>query len=445
MWAGGRRRRRMPFPARDSVRHRSDSLPLARHAPGRPVETSNVQRPTSNRLALLATALPLLLAASCRTTPTYTAPRGSTAELTYQAIVADGQRGVPDQDEALWACELGVAAMMVGREAEAWDAFHLASRTMGTLESSPAEARRAILGEEATKRWKGDPHERCMAALYKGILYWRRGDLDNASACFKSGLLADSYSEVGEHQVDFAALSFLLGWVSWIRGSAEQSRYSFEEAKEHAPKNLLYDDPAPNDHNVLCVVDVGRGPRKVRTGRYGSIARYVPEPGVAAAVEVRVDGVSQGVSAKATDMLHQAMRRGEKQLDGIRRGKAVFKAVSTTSGVVMLNRGARKNDAGLMIAGAGAILAGALTNPAADVRYWSLLPAEVHFLPLRLAPGVHDVEVLALDESHRPVPGWSRTFRVTVPPRSQSRLWWLRAQPESRIHGLLGAPRGEQE
>ena len=43
------------------------------------------------------------------------------------------------------------------------------------------------------------------------------------SACFKAGLLADAYSEVGAHQVDFAALSFLLGWVSYERGRTAQA------------------------------------------------------------------------------------------------------------------------------------------------------------------------------------------------------------------------------
>jgi len=388
-------------------------------------------------LVLALAALPVV--GACRTRSEYVAPRGETPAVTYRAILNDGKAGVAEEDEALWACELGVAAMLVGRESEAWNAFHLASRTMGTLESSSRETRRAILGEEATKRWKGDPHERAMSAYYKGILYWRRGDLDNASACFKSGLLADGYSEVGEHQVDFAALSFLLGWVSFERGQAEQARFSFREAAQHAPQNLLFDDPAPGDHNVLAVVELGAGPRKFRTGAYGSVAKYERQEPQVAALEIRVDGVSQGVSAQATDMHHQAMTRGKKTLDGIRKGKAIFKASAATAGVVMMNRGARKNDSGLMIAGAGALLAAALTNPAADVRYWTLLPAEIHFVPLQLAPGVHEVEIIALDESHRPIAGRKRRFQVAVGRRADY-LWWVRAQPGNSIYGLFDPP-----
>jgi len=392
------------------------------------------------RRGLLVVAL---LVVACRTQREYVAPRGETPEHTYRALVADGQRGVAAEDEALWACELGVAAMLSGHESAAWKAFDLASRTMGTLESTSAETRKAILGEEATKRWKGDPHERAMSAYYKGILYWRRGDLDNASACFKSGLLADGYSETGEHQVDFAALSFLLGWVSYERGRREQARFSFDEAQQHAPQNLLYDDPAPGQHNILTVVEIGEGPRKVRTGAYGSVARYEKQAPVVSAVEFRVDGVSQGVSAPATDLYHQAMTRGKQVLDGIRKGKAIFKATATTAGVVMINRGARKNDSGLMIAGAGALLAGMLTNPAADVRYWTLLPDSVHFLPLRLAPGMHEVEIIALDGAHQPIAGWRRKFNVNVTERDDQ-LWWVRTHFGQRIDGLFDPPEGDR-
>jgi len=385
----------------------------------------------------------LVCVVACRTQREYVAPRGATPEDTYRALVTNGQQGVAAEDEALWACELGVAAMLSGRESAAWKAFDLASRTMGTLESSSRETRRAILGEEATKRWKGDPHERAMGAYYKGILYWRRGDLDNASACFKSGLLADGYSEVGEHQVDFAALSFLLGWVSFERGRSEQARFSFNEASQHAPQNLLFDDPAPGEHNILTVVEIGEGPHKVRTGAYGSVAKYERQAPAVSAVEIRVDGVSHGVSARATDLYHQAMTRGKKVLDGIRKGKAVFKATATTAGIVMINRGARKNDHGLMIAGAGALLAGMLTNPAADVRYWTLLPDSIHFLPLRLASGVHEIEVLALDASHRPISGWSERFHVTVTERDDQ-LWWVRTHFGHRIYGLFDPPEGDR-
>jgi len=194
----------------------------------------------------------VVTAGACRSTPLYRAPVGNTAAATYDAIVADGDR-IAEEDEALWRCELAMAALRIGDEAAAFQALHGASRIMGTLESSRRENRRAILGQEATKVWKGDPHERCMGALYKGLLYWRRGDLGNASACFKSGLFADGHSAEGAHQTDFAALSYLLGWVSYLRGRDEQARFSFREAAQNAPDNPYFADPRPDEDNVLVV------------------------------------------------------------------------------------------------------------------------------------------------------------------------------------------------
>ena len=43
-----------------------------------------------------------------------------------------------------------------------------------------------------------------------------------------------------------------------------------------------------------------------------------------------------------------------------------FKATATTAGIVMMNRGARKNDTGLMIAGAGYILSKPSQVPATE-------------------------------------------------------------------------------
>ena len=46
-----------------------------------------------------------------------------------------------------------------------------------------------------------------------------------------------------------------------------------------------------------------------------------------------------------------------------------------------------------------------------------------------------DREILALDETHRPIPGWRKFFRVDVAPRNNL-LWWVRAQPALSIYAL---------
>lgn len=380
----------------------------------------------------------LLAAGACRSTSVYRAPVSDDPQAAFEAILADADRIAPE-DEALWQCELAKAALRVGEEQAAFRALDGATRIMGTLESSARENRRAILGAEATKTWKGDPHERAMSSLYKGLLYWRRGDLGNASACFKAGLFADGYSEAGECQQDFAVLAFLLGWISDLRGRDEQARFSFREAAELRPGNPYFASARPDAYNVLVVADIGRGPLKYADGPGGSIARYKARATPDGAIEVLVDGSSAGVSASGVDLFHQAITRGEKVIDGIRKGKAVFKAGTYASGAVVLDQGLRKKKKGLVAVGAGLLLLSALTNAEADTRYWDSLPGEVHVLPLRLAPGPHELRVRAIGRDGRPLPGWERTFQVHVTP--QTSLYWFSTGRGRRIDGLTDGPR----
>lgn len=383
-----------------------------------------------------AGALLLLAVAGCRSHAPYRTPSGE-PEAVYAALVEDGKRGIPREDEALWRCETASAALLVGDEAAAFKALDGATRIMGTLESSTAEDARAILGAEATKTWKGDPHERCMSALYKGLLYWRRGDLGNASACFKSGLLADAYSAEGEHQQDFAVLSFLLGWVSHLRGRGEQARFSFAEAAANNPGNPYFADPRPGEHNVLVVADVGSGPRKYADGSGGSIARYEQPAHPDAAVEILVDGAFAGRSAMGTELYLQAVTRGKRVLDGIRQGKVIFKDAAFIAGVIVLDEAVEDDSWEMAAVGAGLLLLSALTNPRADTRHWTLLPAEVHVLPLRIEPGPHELRVQVLDRGGLPIAGWSRTFAVDVP-AGNGTLYYVRSVPADRIYGLFG-------
>jgi len=380
----------------------------------------------------------LLVAAACRSTPPYRAHVTDDAGATYAAIEGDAKKVAPE-DEALWRSELASACLKVGREEEAFASLHRASLIMGTLETTTAEDARAIFGAEATSTWRGDPYERCMNALYKGMLYWRRGDLDNASACFKRGLLADAWSEVGESQQDFAALMFLLGWVSHLRGRFEQARFSFEEARKIDPENPFFQAPDPDRDNVLIVADLGPGPVKFADGPYASIARFGMYEYPEGALELSIDGTSWGASSRATDLYHQAITRGKRVIDGIRKGKAVFKAGTEIAGTYFILRGANRHKGEDVAIGVGLLLLSALTRSEADTRCWSQLPAEIHVLPARLAPGPHRLTLRVLDHEGRPLPGWTQDFNVQVPP-GVSLLYYFRTGNGHEIYGLTDVP-----
>ncbi|NJN14136.1 MAG: hypothetical protein HC813_00250 [Planctomycetes bacterium] len=383
----------------------------------------------------------LVAVAACRSGPTYAPPEYGNMAAAKARLEAAGRAGASPRDEALFLCELASASLCTGDEEGAFRALHGASRIMGTLESSSGENMRAILGSEATKTWKGDPHERCMGALYKGLLYWRRGDIDNASACFKNGLFADGFSEMGEHQQDFAVLSYLLGWANALKGRGEQTRFSFEEARRNAPENPWFGEADPARASVLVVADIGRGPKKYADGSANNLVKFAPRTWNEGGIEILSGGRSLGRSASGADLYLQAVTRGKKVLDGIRKGKAVFKEGSFAAGAILLHEGARRDKGGMAAVGAGLLLLSVLTNAQADTRHWTLLPGEVHVLPLSLPPGRHDLEIRVLDKGGRPIPGWSRTCTVAVQ-GGPGALYYVRPMPGQGIHALLDQSHG---
>ncbi|MFO1054526.1 MAG: tetratricopeptide repeat protein [Planctomycetota bacterium] len=325
---------------------------------------------------------------------------------------------------ALFLNGLAQAELLSGDHDAARRDFAEAGRIMGNWYTSGGETTAAIVGEEGSKTWKGDPHERAMNAFYLGVLYWWKGEPDNARAAFKAGILADAESDEGEAQVDFALLYWLAGRASLemgLRGDAEQFFEEARKAREFAVKNgargassapILTD---PSHGNLIVLAELGLGPRKVPSGEYEELAVIEPHPVTFDRAEVFVDGESQGHTTLLADLDYQARTRGGHEMAGIRKGKAVFKDVTGNLGALILLEGANDRGRGQrdkLIVGGALLLASLLTRPDADVRFWETLPQTVHALTADVAPGRHEVRIV-FSGPGRPS-GLEQTWQVDV-------------------------------
>ena len=347
-----------------------------------------------------------------------------TTRAFYDEQLRNGDSG----SGALFLNGLAEMELLAGELGASRRHFVQAGQVMGNWATSGGETFGAIVGSESSKTWKGDPHEKVMNAFYAGLLYWLDGQLDNARACARQGLLADAESDEGGAQTDSALLYWLSGRMSLAMGRAEEAREVFDEARaarafsvRHGAaggtSNPVLEDPGHG--NLVCVFSIGLGPTKYRTGPYGSVAATRPNPGRVFGAEVILDGVSYGASSILLDLDYQARTRGGRTIEGIRKGKAVFKDLSTVSGSVILNRGlnGRNSNRGESIAlGIGLLVLGAITNPAADVRHWATLPQTVQVLTIDAEPGEHDLEVRFLDATGRPIRSYTQNWLVEVPP-----------------------------
>ncbi len=338
----------------------------------------------------------------------------------------------------------GQCELLLGDLEAARRAFDEAAQIMGNWSTGSGEAIAAIVGSESSKTYKGDPYEKAMNAFYRAYCYLRRGEVDNARAACKRGILADA--EVGEEkfQADNALLFWFAGRMSRLMGQQSEADGFFGEARaanEFALAHSAVGDAAvpalqsPGQGNLVLLFECGMGPEKYGDGAQDELARFKPRPHPAVRARAAVDGQPVGTSSILLDVEYQARTLGGTVMEGIRQGKAVFRAASAIGGAVLIDQAARQGFRGdtartQAIVGTSLLLLAALTSTSADVRHWPTLPATVQVLTIEVPPGEHVVDVEFLDASGRTLPRLSQRVAATVPAGGEG--WYLfRSVPSS--------------
>jgi hypothetical protein len=354
----------------------------------------------------------------------------ATVEAFAAKEVADG----PAENQALVHNVLGQCELLQGHVDAARRNFEIAGRIMGSWSTGGGEATGAILGSESSKTYRGDPYEQAMNAYYLALCFFWKGEPDNSRAACKRGMLADA--EVGDEkfQADNALLFWLAGRFSILLGSDDADGYFGEAATAHAfaiehgargvPNNDVLANPRRG--NLVLLLECGMGPEKFAEGGQDELARFRPRPHPAVAARASIDGRDLGVASLLLDVDYQARTLGGTEMEGIRKGKAVFKTASTVAGVVLLDQASRSHgDAARTqaIAGGVLLLAGLLTSTSADVRHWPTLPSTVHVLTADAPPGDHQLTIDFLDARGQPLPPFRQHTVVTVPASGEA--WHL--------------------
>ena len=355
----------------------------------------------------------LLIASGCATTPVPLYLTGDPLVDAPNAI----QNG-PPRDRGLWQYRLAAAAMRHGQFAEARATLDEALARLGGIWNTDKESRQAR--GYSKKTFLGEPYERVMAYYYRGILYWRDGEPDNARACFRSAAFEDGDAEDHTYASDYVLLDYLDGLATAKLGS--DGTDPFKRARAEA-KLALPPEANPKD-NVLFFIEFGAGPTKFSTGRYQEELRFRMGMSPAREAMVRV-GPQAAHVGPYDDLNFQASTRGGRVIDHILGNKAVFKSATDTAGNVALVGGLATaavsgdrttQEVGLAIAAAGLIakIVSAATTPAADVRCWDNLPLYLSFASLQLPPGQHTATVEFLDTNRMAIPSLTKTITFTV-------------------------------
>lgn len=333
-----------------------------------------------------------------------------------------------DRNYALWNNQLGSIYLAERNYDKALDAFLKAYYLMNDIPAFKNLERGAIglAGSEENKAYKGDPYERSMNSLYVGLLLYDKGDLENAMAAFKNGILVDSESKGEVYKSDIAALYLLASRVAKKRGDESMSA-EYRDAVKELYNNPNYSILGFNDelmqrmldlkNNVILVIEFGEGPFKTRLGQYGELAVVQGHDYSISTLNIKIDGRridKCDTACSVTNVYFQASTRGGRKMDSILKGKAQFKGDSARTAVTMLDLSNQFINQGNQIRAAnpyadtsgyaaaaalsalfagGAAIASAITNPKADIRCWSLLPQYIVIFPLYAAAGQHKIDI----------------------------------------------------
>lgn len=303
----------------------------------------------------------------------------------YRDVLEEG-----DRNFVLNHLKGGLAALEMGAEDIAADSFDSALLSIESVyaENENAEKARSLWYEEGRKDFKGEPYERAMAYYYRGLLYLKKGDYENARASFKGGQLQDALAEDQKYQMDFALLIFLEGWASHALGDEDMAREAFDEVKSMRPDFI----PPTESHNVLVIAESGNAPEKKAKGSGGSELHFQRGIGFSERSARFNTGGHDWKPYLTEDIYWQASTRGGRVVDKILQGKVHFKETTQAVGETLTTLGVygmvaskkADNDAGMVASGIitaiGLVGQGvaASTQTKADNRFWTNLPDGVH-------------------------------------------------------------------
>lgn len=311
----------------------------------------------------------------------------------YRALYLEGERNA-----VLNFNHLGLAAMETGHWDIAKKSFDQAIQRIDSIYADDENARQAksIWNKEKVKDWKGEPYERAMAYYYRGLLYLKDGEFDNAAAAFRAADYQDTQAEQEAFQGDFGLMPFLAAWAQNCRGNGGVAKdlYSQAISKDKALQPLSIDE------RFLVLVDSGRGPVKYGDGKFKEVLKFRAAPDAKDSLVV-VDAGGKALPVHLVgDVQFQAETRGGRAVDGILNGKAQWKENTDTAGQVATSVGMASMQAGMMnnndnmaqfgalasFAGLFAQVAAQAMTPEADTRAWGSLPSTIYVASAAVAP-----------------------------------------------------------
>jgi len=329
---------------------------------------------------------------------------------------------IRSKDRALARMELGLAALRKGDDHEAETHFDKAMGISGGIIANDFKAKlaRSYFWDEQTKTYIGEPYERALCFFYRGLLYWKSKEYDNARACFRSAVIHGGQGEEFTPG-DFVLFDYLDGFASYLLH--QEAGDQLKRARNLGGQKAL---PDFGEANLYLFFEIGEGPIKVAKGRYDQELRYERPTCEATGIRFSINGQKMEVPLW-DDIVDQASRHGRREMNRILAEKAKLKGESETRANILLSGGTIRKTNWWGTSSTSGNLPGMLsdilsksTKPRADTRSWGNLPQHLAFSGQSLPFGSHTLQIEFLNQQGIPLEGLTQSLSINVPEKGST-------------------------
>ena len=393
-------------------------------------------------IAFLAASVVVPLA-GCDTTPRNQREaiiEYQTGDYSVSAQMLKANIAKKDENFVLNNVRFGSAAIASGDLPGAEESFMAAYEVMnGVKTNDGGRTMGAAMVYEGIKVWKGEPFERAMAHYYLGMIFLLKNDYNNARAAFQNSLFKvreyaskDDLEHYKEAESNFALGYFGVGFCDLRMGKIDLAQANFKKCVEIDPGLAqLCNDVQKPSMNTLIFVDAGMGPHKEGKGWYNEESAFGPTPaevGPIPPVFVTCDGGAVNdpkIPYATVDTLAMAQQQHWQDIDTLKKVKAVLGTGMMAAGTGMAAYGAHEHNEGMMWAGLGTAVAGALVSASStsDLRSWEMLPRTVYIVPAAIPPGQHTIMVQAGGSQSAPL---QTVVRPKAPAQPSDNVYYFR-------------------
>ena len=305
----------------------------------------------------------------------------------------------------------GVLALNANDSALASEFLDEATTIAGSVTVAGEREKRvtSLTGAESGKIFKGEPHERVVMYLHRGLLYLAEGDYENAHACFLNAAMQNSMAHDRKDRSSWLTIDLLILWCDRLMASNSADEVAADCQERYRAEFLgnreVFD---PKAGSALILLAVGRPPQKTTILNKDKTINlsYSPNPSKVTRVAVTAGGTSRDLPL-SDDVFVQAETRGRRNMDAIltKKGSAKRMTEGAAQGVATVGV-----IGGNMIPGLGILTAiiadsaikySANINTGADIREMYCVPGKYYMAFVDRSQLASGVTIQAFDSDSK--------------------------------------------